>query len=71
MEFKDEKEFDAAAEAWMEKNYPAGTECALDNNICECESYTIGEKRCSCGNRRISAFAEYFGDGFYLTLEAY
>jgi hypothetical protein len=36
----------------------------------ECETYTIGENRCSCGNRRISADAEafYFNGEYHLTI---
>lgn len=41
----------------------------------ECDSYTMGHHRCSCGNRRISAYAEgYFFNGEYnihITTEAY
>jgi hypothetical protein len=32
---------------------------AIDISCCdECDTYTIGDRRCSCGNRRISASAE-------------
>ena len=59
------------AEQWMAENYPNGTEIGIDDNICECESYTIGEQRCECGNRRISAYPEKSGDSFYLMVEPF
>jgi hypothetical protein len=41
----------------------------------ECDDYTMGEHRCSCGNRRISATAEgYYSNGeyqLYIETEAY
>ena len=41
----------------------------------ECEEYTMGERRCSCGNRRISATAEScYSNGaysLYIETEAY
>ena len=47
-----------------------GFEIAIDDNYCECEGFTIGNDRCDCGNRRISAWVE--GDllgGFYIATE--
>jgi hypothetical protein len=41
-------------------------------NDCECRLYRIGETRCSCGDKRVSA--EIVGNvmtGFYLQLDAY
>jgi hypothetical protein len=38
---------------WLADNYPPGTEIDIDDNYCECASYTIGERRCGCGSRRI------------------
>jgi hypothetical protein len=35
------------------EEYPNGTEVEIDDNICECASWTVGENRCSCGARRI------------------
>lgn len=61
-----------AGEAWLEKNYPDGTAIDIDDNYCECETYIMGEHRCSCGNRRIEA--NFDGDilsGFYITTEPY
>ncbi len=61
-----------AKEKEMSEKFPAGTVIDLDDNHCECGVYTIGERRCSCGNRRISAYIE--GDivnGYYLTTEPY
>lgn len=61
-----------AARSWMQEHYPSGAHVDMDDNICECASYVIGDRRCDCGNRRISAYAE--GDlvsGFYLALEPY
>ena len=41
----------------------------------ECDDYEMGERRCSCGNRRISAYAEgyYSNDEYqlYIKTEAY
>lgn len=43
----------------------------------ECEEYTVGHNRCSCGNRRISAYVELWYDSKndkiedFLTTEAY
>lgn len=31
-----------------------GATIDIDDNICECSSYTVGERRCECGNRRIA-----------------
>ena len=56
---------------WLAENYPNGTECHLDDNICECEKYIMGEKRCSCGNKRISYSIECYDNEFYLILEDY
>jgi hypothetical protein len=53
-----------AREKWIEENYPDGTE--LDIECChECSSWTVGEHRCSCGNRRMELYVEgNFFDGF-------
>jgi len=63
--------YELAANAWKKENYPIGTEIRLDNNICECESYIMGETRCSCGNRRISTGVDGTLGNFYLMLEPY
>lgn len=49
-----------ASNAFVEEKYPDGTEVDVDDNICECESWTVGERRCSCGNRRM--YLEIEGD---------
>lgn len=39
-------------ERWVEENYPNGTEVDID--CCDfCDTWTVGEHRCSCGNRRM------------------
>lgn len=61
---------EAAGNKWMQENYPNGTVVGIDDNYCECETYTIGEHWCSCGNRRISALPEgNIVDGYYLATE--
>ena len=61
---------EVAQQEFLEKNYPKGAGVDLDDNICECEFYNIGERRCSCGNRRISYWATgNIVDGYYLTME--
>jgi len=55
---------DAAKSAHMAREFPEGTEVAFDG--CECGQWTVGNCRCSCGNRRVSL--EIDGDvvtGFY------
>ena len=42
------KEF--TLEWWKELS---GGETDIDDNICECKIWTVGEHRCECGNRRI------------------
>lgn len=49
-----------------------GKEIEIDDNICECEKWTVGNIRCSCGNRRMGYSIQ--GDiagGFYSVVEAY
>lgn len=68
-EVKDKVE-DFLKDKWMKDNYPDGTEVEIDDNHCECSSHTIGERRCSCGNRRIAHYVE--GNclsGYYLVTE--
>lgn len=52
-------------ENFRNKNYPDGTE--IDQSCCqECSSWTVGEHRCSCGNRRMYLEIEgNFVDGYY------
>ena len=61
-----------AGQQWMQQNYPNNTQVEISYAICECKTYFIGERRCSCGNRRISAYTEgNILDGFYLEVEPY
>lgn len=61
-----------ASENWMQENYPEGTEIGFSYGICECETGFIGQRRCSCDNRRILAYPEgNILDGFYLEVEAF
>ena len=55
-----------ARDAWIASNFPDGETVDVDDNICECETWTVGDRRCSCGNRRLELSVE--GDlssGFY------
>ena len=45
-------------------NSMEGEEEVIDDNICECEMWVVGEDRCSCGNRRIYLDNKY--DDIYL-----
>lgn len=57
-------------ENFLKDNYPPGTEVSIDYNHCECETYTIGAHRCSCGNRRMSVWVEgNCLNGYYLASE--
>jgi hypothetical protein len=61
-----------ASENWMHENYPEGTEIGFSYGICGCETGFIGQRRCSCDNRRILAYPEgNILDGFYLEVEAF
>lgn len=56
---------DKAEEDWRKENFPNGKE--VDISCCsECSSWTVGEHRCSCGNRRmyLDIDGDFFG-GFY------
>jgi hypothetical protein len=61
----------------LKERYKKSCEGELIGISCcsECEEYTMGEHRCSCGNRRISAAAEsYYFNGTYslhIETEAY
>ena len=56
---------DIARDKWVEENYPDGEEVPFDQ--CNfCDSWIVGERRCSCGNRRV--YLEIEGnaiDGFF------
>lgn len=60
-----------AKESYLKEHFPTGK--VIDHNACEyCSEYTMGERRCNCGNRRISVYVE--GDimnGFYEVVEPY
>lgn len=63
---------DHAKQEYLEENLPDGTEVYLKHGCDECSTYIMGERRCSCGNRRISIVVE--GDiieGFYYYPEPY
>lgn len=42
-----------AKEKYIEENYENGTQVHIKGVCQKCDSWTIGENRCSCGNRRI------------------
>ena len=43
---------EAAQDAWVQENYPNGTEVDID--CCyHCDTWEVGDNRCSCGNRRV------------------
>lgn len=45
---------DYATETYREDNLQEGTEIYLKNECENCNTYVVGNRRCSCGNRRIS-----------------
>lgn len=56
---------------WLDEQYPVGTLMQI-NSCDECDTYTRGDRRCTCGNRRISCYAEGdFMNGYYVTTEYY
>jgi hypothetical protein len=63
---------EAAKENYLADNVPVGSEVYLKHECYECNTYIMGEHRCSCGNRRISIVVEgSLIDGFYHYPEAY
>ena len=42
---------------------------SVDCDCDECESYTMGEHRCDCGNRRINAYTEIYYTGTVATAQ--
>jgi hypothetical protein len=61
-----------AKDQYLKEECPDGTEVYLKHACYECSTYTMGERRCSCGNRRISISVEGdLIDGFYHYPEAY
>ena len=47
-----------AKEEYLKESLPDGTDIYLKHGCDECSSYIMGERRCSCGNRRISIIVE-------------
>jgi hypothetical protein len=63
---------EASREKWIDENYPEGTE--MDIKCCdECSTWTVGERRCECGNRRIDLTVEFIGgsEKWFAYAEAY
>lgn len=59
-----------AEELWVKENYPEGTE--MSGGCQECDTWNVGDYRCSCGNRRVQLTVEgNFYDGFYAYAEGY
>lgn len=60
-----------AKDAYLAKHLPPGT--VIQQDACdECSSYTMGERRCDCGNRRIGVYLEgNIMNGFYEVVEPY
>jgi len=52
-------------EEWVKEHYPKGTEMTV--NECDyCDTWEVGDRRCSCGNRRVYLTVEgNLLDGFY------
>ena len=55
---------DALIEAVKKIEYPDGTVVGID--FCECETWTVGEPRCECGNRRIYLTGEVINGKAYV-----
>jgi len=56
---------------WLDEQYPVGTLMQI-NSCDECDTYTRGDRRCTCGNRRISCYAGGdFMNGYYVFTEYY
>jgi len=57
-------------EKWVAENYPDGK--TISHSCCDnCSKWTIGEHRCSCGNRRMNLAVEGKGSNRYAYAEAY
>lgn len=55
-----------AKDEYRENKIPDGTPIDLKHECYECNTYIVGERRCECGNRRISMVVEGdIIDGFY------
>lgn len=61
-----------AENKWVEENYPEGTEVYLKHVCYECDKWIVGERRCSCGNRRVALTVEgSLLDGYWAYPEGY
>ncbi|CAB4203479.1 hypothetical protein UFOVP1382_95 [uncultured Caudovirales phage] len=56
--------------AWIAANYPDGTKMSFDG-CGTCDSWTVGQTRCECGNRRVELVVDLRSDGFSAHAEAY
>jgi len=57
---------------FLEDNYPDGTEVYLKHVCYECNTWVVGERRCSCGNRRVRLEVEgNLLDGYLAYPEGY
>jgi len=55
---------------WVAENYPDGK--TIKHSCCDnCSEWTVGEHRCSCGNRRMNLIVEGKGLNRYAYAEAY
>lgn len=48
-----------------------GDTVPIDDNYCECESYTIGSNRCDCGNRRVVVEPDIYNGEIFFRFEVY
>ncbi len=53
---------DLKAQADFCSQFDMGDEVEIDDNICQCEAYIIGDNRCKCGQVRITV-EDYKNDG--------
>jgi hypothetical protein len=53
--------------AQLNEQLPFGETTSIDDNYCECEEWTIGNHRCSCGNRRMAIGCDFLlgGDTYF------
>lgn len=57
---------------WFTENAPTDGDTFTINCCSDCDTWIYGERRCSCGNRRISLTVEGdYENGFYFYPEAY
>lgn len=63
---------DYAKDKYLEEHVPDGSKIYLKHECDYCDTYIVGERRCSCGNRRIHIVVEgNLIDGFYHYPEGY